>query len=73
MPKPASRCRAFLRDFRFAVGEILLEQHNFKQKFQGRRAVCDTPFGLHFYVKYPTPAEPSFFLTKRGFINAIIC
>ena len=26
----------------------------------------------HFYVMYPTPAEPSFFLTKRGFIKAII-
>ena len=22
---------------------------------------------------YPAPAEPCFFLTKRGFINAILC
>ena len=28
---------------------------------------------MHFYVIYPTPAEPSFFPTKRGFIIAIIC
>ena len=26
----------------------------------------------HFYVMYPAPAEPCFFLTKRGFMNAIL-
>ena len=29
--------------------------------------------GLHFYVMYPAPADPCFYLTKRGFINAILC
>ena len=27
----------------------------------------EDPTGTHFYVMYPTPAEPCFFLTKRGF------
>ena len=27
----------------------------------------------HFYVMYPTPAESYFFLTKRGFVMAIVC
>ena len=27
----------------------------------------------HFYVMHQAPAEPCFFLTKRGFINAILC
>ena len=26
-------------------------------------------YGTHFYVMYATPAEPCFFLTKRGFLN----
>ena len=29
--------------------------------------------GLYFYVMCPTPAEPCFFLTKPGFIKAIMC
>ena len=28
--------------------------------------------GSHFYVMYPAPAEPCFFLAKRGFIYAIL-
>ena len=29
--------------------------------------------GKHFYVMYPAPAEPCFFLTKRGFIFVQVC
>ena len=34
---------------------------------------CGDGSRQHFYVMYPAPAKPCFFLTKRGFIEAIIC
>ena len=29
--------------------------------------------GTHFYVMFPASVVPCIFLTKRGFINAILC
>ena len=46
---------------------------NLRDEFDSRlRLVAFDIYRAHFYVMYPAPAKPRFFLTKRGFINAIL-